>query len=321
MTTLKNLIFDTGSVDGTDGRGAKDILVEVSGDGEKGPYEKIADVSLEDRADNQTFPVSAEVPGRWVRLTVKNNHGAPNYTELMDFRATGTQLTHTPVQNISGTYATNYKAFHIRQEGTSVTGCYEYADGLIEGGMDGRTSAFTWTQRTVKGPATIVFTSDGKHMSGVWWHADDESNRGIWFGTKQSNEVGSCAHWSGGIQNQLSDDLEKFGRARVYGINFDTDSDHIKDESKPTLDKIVALLKAKSDWKLSIEGHTDSVSTPQHNQGLSERRAAAVKNYLTTAGIEGARLTTIGYGQGKPVASNDNAIGRAQNRRVELVKQ
>ncbi len=321
MTMLKNLVFDTGSVDGTDGRGAKDILVEMSNFGENDGFQKIADVSLQDKADNQTFPVTAEVPGRWVRLTIKNNHGAPDYTELMDFRATGTQLTHTPLQNVSGTYATNYKAFHIRQEGTSVTGCYEHKEGLLEGGMDGRASAFTWTQSIGKGSATIVFASNGTRMTGIWWYADDPSNRGTWFGTKESSEVGSCAHWSGGIQNQLGDDLEKFGRARVYGINFDTDSDQIKDESKPTLDKIVALLRAKSDWKLSIEGHTDSTSTPQHNQGLSERRAASVKNYLMTTGIEGARLTTIGYGQSKPVASNDNPIGRAQNRRVELVKQ
>ncbi|HEV8618337.1 MAG TPA: OmpA family protein, partial [Candidatus Udaeobacter sp.] len=98
-------------------------------------------------------------------------------------------------------------------------------------------------------------------------------------------------------------------------------SDKIKEESKSTLDNIVALLKTKADWKLSIEGHTDSTSTPQHNQGLSERRAASVKNYLTAAGIEASHLTTVGYGQDKPVAPNDNPIGKAQNRRVELVKQ
>jgi len=57
------------------------------------------------------------------------------------------------------------------------------------------------------------------------------------------------------------------------------------------------------------------------NQGLSERRAASVKNYRATAGIDASRLTTVGYGQEKPVAPNDNPIGKTQNRRVELVKQ
>jgi outer membrane protein OmpA-like peptidoglycan-associated protein len=123
------------------------------------------------------------------------------------------------------------------------------------------------------------------------------------------------------VQAQLTSELTEFGRARVYGINFDSDSDHIKDESKPTLNSIVAMLKRKANWKMSIEGHTDSTSTPQHNQALSERRAASVKNYLTGEGIEASRLSTTGYGQEKPVAPNDNPIGKAQNRRVELVKQ
>ena len=66
--------------------------------------------------------------------------------------------------------------------------------------------------------------------------------------------------------------------------------------------------------------HFDSTSTPHHNQGLSEGRAASVKSYLTTAGIEDSRQTTIGYGQTRPVAENDSPIGRAQNRHVELGK-
>ena len=111
----------------------------------------------------------------------------------------------------------------------------------------------------------------GKGQSGIYRTDFDR--------TKEECHVGTCAQWAGGIQEQLTKDLEEFGRARVYGINFDSDSDHIKDESKPTLDKIVAMLKAKPDWKITIEGHTDSTSTPQHNQELSERRARSVKSY------------------------------------------
>jgi outer membrane protein OmpA-like peptidoglycan-associated protein len=60
---------------------------------------------------------------------------------------------------------------------------------------------------------------------------------------------------------------------------------------------------------------------PQHNQQLSEKRALAVKAYLVTAGVDTGRLATAGFGATKPVATNDSAIGRAENRRVELVKQ
>ena len=111
------------------------------------------------------------------------------------------------------------------------------------------------------------------------------------------------------------------GRARVYGINFDTDSDTIKDESKPTLDLVASVLKSNADMKVTVEGHTDSTATPEHNQDLSTRRANAVRQYLVGAGIDAARLDAAGFGATKPVATNDNALGRAANRRVELARK
>src|SRR5207253_6763271 len=132
------------------------------------------------------------------------------------------------------------------------------------------------------------------------------------IGPKKSDDTGTCPGWAGGIEEQIAKDLAESGRTRVYGINFDTDSDKIKDESKPTLDKIAAVLKSKPDWKITIEGHTDSTATAEHNQQLSERRAASVKAYLQTAGIDGSRLTAVGYGATKPVADNSTEFGRAQ---------
>jgi len=119
----------------------------------------------------------------------------------------------------------------------------------------------------------------------------------------------------------ISKALTEEKRLRLYGINFDSDSDHLRDESKPTLDLVVGVLKAHPDWKLTIEGHTDSTSTPEHNQTLSEGRANAVKTHLVSAGIDGSKLSTKGLGATQPVASNDTALGRAANRRVELVRE
>ena len=320
-TLLKRLEFDTGSTDG-ENRGAKDVLVEVSDTSAKDGFKTIAQVSLKDKTDRQKFPVSAEVPGRWVRLTIKNNHGDKDNLELMDFRAYGSQLTHTPFPDVSGTYETNFGDFHLRQQGTSVTGCYEHDEGVLDGGIEGRIMKFTWREAgDDKGPAIMVFSPDGKQMFGLWWHEGTTENAGSeWNGTKKSNTVGTCPHWAGGAQEQMAKDLQDLGRTRIYGINFDSDSDVIKDESKPTLDRIAALLKAKPDWKLTIEGHTDSTATAEHNLQLSKRRAEAVKAYLQSAGIDGARLKAVGLGATKPVASNDTGTGRAQNRRVELVK-
>ena len=321
-TLLNRLVFDTAGADGP-GRGAKDILVEVSDTNADDGFQKIAEVSLRDKADNQQFSVSALAPGRWVRLTVKNNYGSPEYIELMDFRATGNQLTKTPLPDVSGTYDSSYGMFHIRQQGTSVTGCYESGSGLIDGGVEGRVLTFTWREASARyGPAIMVFSPDGNQMAGVWWdHNNTAGAGGIWDGTRKSNDVGSCRHWAGGVKERLAKDLEESGRARVYGINFDTDSDRIKGESKPTLDQIVSLLKLKPEWKMTIEGHTDARGGAEYNQGLSARRANSVKLYLQAAGIEAARLQAAGYGFSQPIAPNDDPLGRAQNRRVELIRQ
>lgn len=320
-TVLKRLEFDTASTDGDGGRGAKDIAVEISDTSAKDGFKKIADVTLKDRADGQSFPVATEVPGRYLRLTVKNNHGSAEYIELMDFRGYGAQLTHTPFADISGTFETNFNDFHIRQEGTSVTGCYEYHDGILTGGIEGRIMKITWVEGENRGPAIMVFSPDGKQIFGLWWReGGDGASAGTWNGTKKANTVGTCPHWAGGAREQMAQDLAQSGRTRIYGINFDTDSDKIRDESKPTLDQIVGLLKGKPDWKLTIEGHTDSTATAAHNQDLSLRRANAVETYLVTAGVDGGRLKAVGFGATKPVAPNGTETGRAQNRRVELTK-
>jgi outer membrane protein OmpA-like peptidoglycan-associated protein len=323
-TQIDQLAFDTAGIDG-DGRGAKDIGVEISDTSASAGFQKIAQVTLQDRADNQQFPVTAQIPGRWLRVNVQNNHGAKDYIELMDIRAYGKQLTTTPFPNASGTYDTDYGHFHLKQEGTSVTGCYEHDEGLLNGGIEGRVMKFTWREAgDDKGPAIMVFTPDGNEMLGLWWTEGNTAARpGSWNGKKISNDVGTCPHWSGagGAEYLMTKELEEFGRTRVYGINFDLDSDVIRDESKPTLDKIVMVLKAKPDWKLKVEGHTDSSGGDTHNQELSQKRADAVKNYLVTAGIDTARLTTAGLGATKPVAGNETEAGRAQNRRVELAKE
>lgn len=326
QSVIKALEFDSARVDG-DGEGtrsAKDVAVEVSNVGPTSGFELLAAVSLKAKQDKQRFAVAKAVPARWIKLTIKNNHGSSEYIELFDIRAYGEQKTKTVVPNLSGTYATNYQNFRLQQEGASVSGCYEHAGGLItNGGVDGRVTRFTWVQGKDRGPAVLTFSPDGKEMLGLWWNEGQTDGVGsIWTGKKTSDTVGSCPHWKGAqtASSQLAKDIAETGRARIYGINFDTDSDVIKPESKAALDNIVKLAKEKSDWKFTIEGHTDSTATVAYNQSLSEKRATAVKAYLTTAGVAAPRLTAQGLGATKPVADNGTAIGRAQNRRVELVK-
>ncbi len=315
---LTHLVFDTAGIDGQ-GRGANHVTVEVSDTSPTDGYQQIASVALDPRRDNQLFAVARPVPGRWVRIRVADNHGASDYVELMEVRAVGRQLEPLAASNISGTYQTEYGAMHLRQEGTSVTGCYETSAGRITGGLEGRVMTAEWRQSNGSGPAVMVFSPDGTRLNGLWWRAEGtDSAPGFWDGKKTSDEIGGCAHWSGGAKNQLAEDLQKSGHAVVYGINFDVDSDTIRGESKPTLDRIVEVLREHPDWALTIEGHTDSTGNPEHNQDLSTRRAASVRSYLIGAGIDGTHLSTEGFGASRPVATNDTILGRAQNRRVEL---
>lgn len=130
--------------------------------------------------------------------------------------------------------------------------------------------------------------------------------------------IGNITVMAGG--RDLYEALEAEGRVATQGILFDTNSDRIRPESTPTLKEIVAMLEEHPDLKLSIEGHTDNVGQAAANQALSEKRAAAVRTHLVSAGVDASRLQSKGMGPTKPAAPNTSAEGRQQNRRVELVK-
>jgi OOP family OmpA-OmpF porin len=104
----------------------------------------------------------------------------------------------------------------------------------------------------------------------------------------------------------------------LRGINFDFDKAKIKPEFEGVLDAGADVLKENPGVHVQVAGYTDSVGTDAYNQGLSERRANAVKDYLASHGVDASRLTAVGFGESNPVADNKTADGRAQNRRVEL---
>ncbi len=107
-------------------------------------------------------------------------------------------------------------------------------------------------------------------------------------------------------------------RIILRGVNFDFDKSNIRPDARPVLDEAVRTLKEEPNIRVRIEGHTDSIGSEAYNQRLSQRRADAVKAYLVAEGIAASRLETVGFGESQPVASNDTADGRAQNRRAEL---
>jgi len=107
----------------------------------------------------------------------------------------------------------------------------------------------------------------------------------------------------------------------LEGVNFDFDKAVIRPADYAILDQNVATLKEWGDVDVEVAGHTCSIGTEDYNLGLSQRRAEAVRNYLISKGVSADRLAVRGYGESRPAASNATREGRAQNRRVELVRQ
>jgi OOP family OmpA-OmpF porin len=104
-------------------------------------------------------------------------------------------------------------------------------------------------------------------------------------------------------------------------VNFEFDSARLTAEAEGRLDDAMKILERHPELVVEIAGHTDSTGAAEYNQGLSERRAKAVRDYLVGKGADPANLTARGYGESKPVADNATSEGRAQNRRVEFRQQ
>ena len=105
---------------------------------------------------------------------------------------------------------------------------------------------------------------------------------------------------------------------RLKNIYFDFDKTSLKNESFAELDKVVGFLKQNSSVEIEISGHTDNKGSDDYNQTLSQGRSEAVVNYIISQGIDSFRLTAHGYGESKPIDTNDSDEGRANNRRVEF---
>ena len=102
----------------------------------------------------------------------------------------------------------------------------------------------------------------------------------------------------------------------VRAVDFEFNLSQLTDPAKQTLDEVAGALAAQPELQVEIQGHTDSIGSVAYNLNLSQRRADAVKAYLVGKGVSASSLTAKGYGKAKPIAGNDSAEGRAENRRV-----
>jgi outer membrane protein OmpA-like peptidoglycan-associated protein len=141
-------------------------------------------------------------------------------------------------------------------------------------------------------------------------------------GDKVLDKDDKCPDVAGTVANQgcpeVTDEAIKKLNDYAKTILFDSGKASFQKQTYPVLQSITAILKEYPTAKFSIEGHTDNTGKAVTNQKLSEDRAAAVKNYLIENGIASDRLTSVGYGQTKPIDTNKTKAGKANNRRVEV---
>ena len=118
----------------------------------------------------------------------------------------------------------------------------------------------------------------------------------------------------------IKSELDQNGKVTLDGIYFDFNKATLKVESNKAILSTVALMQRYPDLVLAVHGHTDSKGSDTYNMTLSAERAASVRNAIISHSIENTRLQSQGFGESKPIASNDTDDGRAENRRVELHK-
>lgn len=178
----------------------------------------------------------------------------------------------------------------------------------------------------VKGGA--IGAGGGAVVGGVIGHQAGNTALGAIIGAAVGGTAGAL------IGNHMDNQAEEMERdlknARVErvgegikitfdsGILFATNSSELQSAAKTNIQSLATVLNRYPDTNILIEGDTDNEGTDDYNQDLSERRAGAVANYAKGLNVIGSRISTVGLGENNPVASNETAAGRQQNRRVEI---
>ena len=224
--------------------------------------------------------------------------------------------------NVTGTWAPSNWTLKIAltQDGTQVWGYGGAKDFWFRGRWDGGRLMLVATNfsETRKGKCVArgVITLSGKNVTALdslWWQTDTgRTLKGRWV--RQSPDAGEK------VAYPYAAELTTCGMLRTYDLAFASASDKLEGADWPVLAAVSETLKQNASMKIEIAGHTDNTGDAAANQGLSERRAAAVKQIMVSKyGADAGRITTKGWGAEQPIQENTTAEGRALNRRVEIV--
>ncbi len=178
----------------------------------------------------------------------------------------------------------------------------KWQQGALAGGAIGAgTGAIIGHQSGHAGEGALIGGAVGAVAGGLVGHYLD----------KQQAELSQVAE----VQRPSENELVVTLRDKVL---FDVNEYTLKPGAEDNLSKVADILIKYPDSNIVVEGHTDSTGEETYNQWLSEKRAQSVANFLISRGVASIRITTMGYGETRPVSTNDTPEGRQQNRRVEL---
>ena len=141
--------------------------------------------------------------------------------------------------------------------------------------------------------------------------------------TKPDNGTGTQATAGALTAASIADSIRSKGRVSFgdNDVHFATGNATLASDSQAVLEQTAQALQANPDWRMRVVGHTDSAGSASVNQQLAQQRASSVMAYLTAHGVDRSRLSVDAKGDTEPVSANSSDAGRAQNRRVELIKQ
>lgn len=182
------------------------------------------------------------------------------------------------------------------------------------------------TSRTAKGAG--IGAAAGAAVGAIIGHQSDHRTEGAVIGGVVGGTVGAIIgkrldnqakelEQVSGVEN-VNVDQEQQKIEATLRINFDVDKDAVKPTEATKLDELAGVFTNYPENIVVLEGHTDSDGSESYNQTLSEKRAKSVENYLRGKNIDIASLSSTGYGETRPIASNETKEGKALNRRVEI---
>lgn len=177
--------------------------------------------------------------------------------------------------------------------------------GSIIGAIGGAAVGAATSSKSDRGKGALIGAASGAAVGGgIGYYMD-----------RQEAQLRQKLQGSGVQVKRNGDQIELI---MPGNITFDLNQSSIQPGFVDTLESVALVLKEFDKTIIQVEGHTDSSGSDSYNQLLSEQRAASVRDFLLNQGIEPKRTRAVGYGERYPIASNDTAAGREQNRRVEL---